>query len=124
MEFKPTNPPAYVLSPIWKLSPKHDRSNLLDSYELQEVTKQLNRAIRASNGRLTPRSSYLRSPFYSHRLDQIYKENAKTSKKISSLKRNNGAGESTTGEKGTRGFVLRLWKKVKQGVIRGNKFHS
>ncbi|KAG8388741.1 hypothetical protein BUALT_Bualt02G0156800 [Buddleja alternifolia] len=124
MEFRSTNPPTHALSPIWKLSPKHNTSNLLDSYELQAITKQLNRAIRASKGLSSPRSGfYLKSPFSLNRVNRIYKENTKTCKKISCSKQN--GGESTNvNVKGTRGFVLRLWKKVKQGLARGSKLHS
>ncbi|KAL9156083.1 hypothetical protein ABFS82_09G049200 [Erythranthe guttata] len=129
MELKSTNHESNgdFITPIWKLSPKHNvvvsssSSNLLDSYELQAITKQLNRAIRASNGQSAPRSPRLLSPFYLHRLDRIYKQNSNKSKKISSSKRNS---ESTTEVKGTRGFVLRLWNKVKQGFLRGNKFNT
>ncbi|KAL7098950.1 hypothetical protein ACP275_09G051100 [Erythranthe tilingii] len=126
MELKSTNQESNgnFITPIWKLSPKHNGgSNLLDSYELQAITKQLNRAIRASNGQSsTPRSPRLLSPFYLHRLDRIYKQNSNTSKKISSSKQNSKC--TTTEVKGTRGFVLRLWNKVKQGFLRGNKFNA
>ncbi|KAL7139348.1 hypothetical protein ABFS83_09G044600 [Erythranthe nasuta] len=130
MELKSTNHESNgdFITPIWKLSPMHNggssssSSNLLDSYELQAITKQLNRAIRASNGQSTPRSPRLLSPFYLHRLDRIYKQNSNTSKKISSSKQNSKC--TTTEVKGTRGFVLRLWNKVKQGFLRGNKFNT
>lgn len=101
-------------------SPKHNGSNLLDSYELQAITRQLNRAIRVSNGHSSPHSFHLKSPFYLHRLDRIYKENSKTSKKISSSKKNGGVGDSRIEAKGTRGFVLRLWNKVRCGLVRGH----
>ncbi|KAL8514469.1 hypothetical protein ACS0TY_013545 [Phlomoides rotata] len=110
--------------PASRLSPKHNSSNLLDSYELEAVTKQINRAILASNGLSTPRLLQLKSPFYLHRLDKIYKENSKTPKKILSSKKNGRVNEGTIEGKGTRGFMVRLWKKVKQGFVRGYKLHS
>ncbi|KAL2461961.1 Uncharacterized protein Adt_45381 [Abeliophyllum distichum] len=120
MDSKTRAPAAYDLSPI-----KPNGSNLLDSFELQAVTKQLNRAIRASNGlSSSPRSCYLvKSPFYLSRLDRIYKENAKTYKKISCSKRDFGEGQSGKDAKGARGFVLLLWNKVKQRFVRVNKSH-
>ncbi|KAH6807743.1 Avr9/Cf-9 rapidly elicited protein [Perilla frutescens var. frutescens] len=124
MGFNSPNHPARRPSSIWKLSPKHNGSNLLDSYELQAITRQLNHAIRASNSPSTPRSFHLKSPFYLHRLDRIYKQNSKTSKKISTSKKNGGVSESRTEAKGTRGFVLRLWNKVKCGLVRGKMPHS
>ncbi|KAL1541670.1 Avr9/Cf-9 rapidly elicited protein [Salvia divinorum] len=112
------NHPRRRPSPVWKLSPKQHGSNLLDSYELQAITRQLNHAIRVSNGSSTPRSFHLKSPFYLHRLDQIYKENSKISKKISSTNKSGRASRSRTEAKGTRGFVLRLWNKVKCSLVR------
>lgn len=105
------------LSPIWKLSPNHNASNLLDSYELEAVTKQINRA---SNGLPTLRLFHLKSPFYLHRLDMIYKQNSNTPKKILNSNKNGQVNEG----KGTRRFIVRLWKKVKQGFVRGHKIHS
>lgn len=105
-------------------SPKHNGSNLLDSYELQAITRQLNRAIRVSNGNSSPSSFHLTSPFYLHRLDRIYQENSKTSKKISSSRKYGGVRDREVVAKGTGGFVLRLWNKVRCSLVRGLKSHS
>lgn len=122
MEFKTTNHPANMLSPIRKLNPNHNGSNLLDSYELKAIAKQLNRAISASNG-LSTTPSYLKSPFYLHQLNRIYKENSKPSKKISSSKQKGVEYERTTEAKGARALVICLWKKVKRQLVRGNRVH-
>ncbi|KAK4436988.1 hypothetical protein Salat_0032700 [Sesamum alatum] len=115
MDSKPRNP---ALSPIiWRFSPNPNGSNLLDSYELQAVTRQLNRAIRASHG--LPTSSASPSPFYLHCLNKIYRENAKTSRKISTSGSNNDDVAT-----GTRGFAVRLWKRIKRRLMRGNQEQS
>ncbi|KAL0318743.1 UNVERIFIED_CONTAM: hypothetical protein Sradi_0153700 [Sesamum radiatum] len=125
MELKPRNPAAHALSPIWRFSPNQNGSNLLDSYELQAVTRQLNRAIRASHGLPTsasPSSHLMKSPLYLHCLNKIYRENAKTSKKISRSKLSGGAssGSNNDDATGTRGFVVRLWKRITRRLVRGN----
>lgn len=114
MDSKTRDPSSNSSSPI-----KSNGSNLLDSFELQAITQQLNSAIRASNGlSSSPRLSYLmKSPFYLSRLDRIHKENAKMSKKISCSKRDFGEGRSGKDAKGARGFVLLIWNKVKQRFV-------
>ncbi|KZV23281.1 hypothetical protein F511_02182 [Dorcoceras hygrometricum] len=119
---KSPNSPAYTLTPIYKLSPNYNGSNLLDSYELKAITRQLNRAIRASHGVWSPRSFYLKSPFHVNRLKQIYKESAR--KKISCPKTSGSEREITKESKGSRGFMQKLWQKVKRGLIGGKKFSS
>ncbi|KAA8542533.1 hypothetical protein F0562_023685 [Nyssa sinensis] len=104
-------PPTHVLTP----AQHHNGSTLYDSYELQAVTKQLNRALNGSNGPLSPYSYYLKSPFYRQRWDHIFKENSKTPKRI---KCSNAALDVKASVGGTRGFVMRLWKKVKRGFTR------
>lgn len=123
MDIKSTNAPAYKLTAIYELSPNYNGSNLLDSYELKAITRQLNRAIRASNGASSPRSFYLKSPFHVNRLKQMYKENAKA-KKISCPRTSDRVRESTKESEGSRGFMLKLWQKVKRGLIGGKRFNS
>ncbi|CAI9754083.1 unnamed protein product [Fraxinus pennsylvanica] len=108
MDSKTRDPSPNALNPI-----RSNGSNLLDSFELQAVTQQLNRAIRASNGlSSSPRLCYLvKSPFYLSRMDRIYKENATMSKKISCSKRDLGEALSGKDARGARGFVLMLWNK-------------
>lgn len=105
----------YTINPIWKFSPtdKAHGSNLYDSYELQAVTKQLNRAIHG--GPFSPYSYYLKSPFCRKGLNRIRRENANTPKTISCARLDGDLKAST---RATRGFVLRLWKKVKHGFVR------
>ncbi|PQQ20478.1 hypothetical protein Pyn_22277 [Prunus yedoensis var. nudiflora] len=46
--------PPHTLSPIWRLSPRHNGSTLYDSYELRAVTHQLNKAIQLPKHRRPP----------------------------------------------------------------------
>ncbi|CAK9147993.1 unnamed protein product [Ilex paraguariensis] len=110
-------PTTFVLSPM-TLSSSHNGSNLYDSYELQAVTKQLNRAMQGTNGSLSPYSFYLKSPFYRHRLDRIYRDNTKTHKRISCSGLDNRALDSKAYARGMKGFGVWLWKKVKRGFAR------
>lgn len=120
--------PAIVLSPIWKLTPGNHsgkRSNLYDSYELQAVTKQLNRAIRGSKSPLSPYSYYMKSsPFCSKRMNCIFGNNATTTKRISGLQLNAATYDLNMNEKGNRGIVLRLWKKIKYGLTRSKSIDN
>ncbi|KAJ4713155.1 putative ATP-binding cassette sub-family D member 4 [Melia azedarach] len=112
-------------SPFWRLSPRHNGSTLYDSYELQAVTRQINKAMLGSTGFNSP--TYLRfmnSPFYRHRLDRIYRENEKTPKRIvCSIVTGATIGRKVS-MRGTRpataGFVTKLWKKVK-GLLRNKQ---
>ncbi|KAL7161238.1 hypothetical protein ACSBR2_041815 [Camellia fascicularis] len=114
---------AYVVSPVWRVSPKNNGSTLFDSFELQAVTKKLNRALQGpnSNHPLSPYSYYLRSPLYRQRLGNIYRENAKTPKRIASRRVDRARVDGKAGGKDTGGgrghFVIRLWKKVKRGFL-------
>ncbi|KAH7550734.1 hypothetical protein JRO89_XS13G0258200 [Xanthoceras sorbifolium] len=113
--------PNSVDSPIQKelqlTPPTHfNTSTLYDSFELQAVTRQLNKAMNGSTASSPTYFSYIKSPFYRQRLDRIYKENARSPKKI-------GLANSTTHDRkwstraATRGLVTRLWKKVIQGLL-------
>ncbi|KAL3513083.1 hypothetical protein ACH5RR_025800 [Cinchona calisaya] len=107
---------AYVLSPISTTSPRNEKSNLYDSYELQAVMKQLNRAIQGSKAPLSPSSYYLKSPVYRRRLDLIYKENAKAPRKVTGSQNHDGDVEVKKTAKNTKG-LQQLWKKVKQTFV-------
>ncbi|GFZ03521.1 hypothetical protein Acr_16g0001450 [Actinidia rufa] len=109
------------LSPVWRVSPKHNGSTLYDSFELQAVTKQLNKALQGSNGPLSPYSLYLKSPYYRQRLDRIYKKNMKKPKSITSRRVESAKVDEKAGARGNGGFVARLWMKVKRGLLWNNK---
>ncbi|PKI47758.1 hypothetical protein CRG98_031891 [Punica granatum] len=107
-----------TISPPWKLSPKHSRSTLYyDSFELRAVARQLNKAIQASNA-TSP-------PFHRKQLARIHKENGNVPRKISIY----WSGRSTLDKKPStrstntlaKGFVARLWKKVRQGWLRNDQ---
>lgn len=109
------------LNPIWRISPRPNSSTLFDSHELQAVTHQLNKAMQGTTGSPTY-MNYIKSPFYRRRLGQIYKENAKTPKKIVCSQVPFGNLDRMVNTRAaTRGFVARLWKKVKQGLFRNNQ---
>ncbi|KAL6318685.1 hypothetical protein AAG906_001158 [Vitis piasezkii] len=119
------SPSTYVVqfqtrNPIWRLSPWHNGSTLYDSYELKAVTHQLNKAIQQAStaASSSPYVSHLKSPFCRQRLDSIYKQATKTQRRISGGQaphdRNPSAGRA-------RGFVTRLWKKLKQGLFRSKQ---
>lgn len=114
-------PPVQTLSPLLKLSPHHNGSNLLDSFELRVVTRQLKAAMLGSSGSSPTYPNRINSPFYRHRLDCIYRENAKTPRRIVCSTKTEDNLSRKVSKKGTRlaygGFVTRLWKKVKQGLL-------
>lgn len=112
---------SMTLNPIWRISPRPNGSTLFDSYELQAVTHQLNKAMQGTTGSPTY-INYIKSPFYRQRLGQIYKENAKTPKKIvCSQAPFSDIDRKVNMRASTRGFVARLWKKVKKGLLRNNQ---
>lgn len=123
-----THAQFWTLSPIknLKVSPKHDGSTLYDSFELRAITHQLNKAIQASNVSSPPYLCHLKnSPFYRQQLGHIYKKNAKTSRRASSslpacAVHDKRMSMADTNE-GSGGFVTRLWKKVKQGLLRNKQ---
>jgi hypothetical protein len=108
----PTHTHFWAVSPILKLSPKHGGSTLYDSFELRAITHQLNKAIQGS-----------KSPFYHQQLDRIriHRENVKTPRRISLSARDNKKMSMTDTSEGSGGFVTRLWKKVKQGLLRNKQ---
>lgn len=107
---------------MFDVSPRNNHSNLLyDSYELQAVIKQLNRAIQGTKG--NPVSSglyYMRSPYYRPHIDNICKESARIPKRISSSQkgdRDAGSKAYPPGSTANKGFQ-QLWQKVKQRFTR------
>lgn len=119
---RPTDtPPVQTLSPLLMLSPHHNGSNLLDSFELRAVTRQLKKAMLGSSGSSPIYLNRINSPFYRHRLDCIYREHAKTPRRIICSKTSEDNLSRKVSARGTRlasgGFVTRLWKKVKQGLL-------
>lgn len=117
-----------MFSPTFRLnsSPQNNRSNLLyDSYELQAVVKQLNRAIQGTKGggNLSPSTFYLRSPHYRQRINNIYKENAKVPKKISSSQKGNtdGAENKASTRPRANKVLQQLWEKVKHRFSRSRR---
>ncbi|KAD6119298.1 hypothetical protein E3N88_10569 [Mikania micrantha] len=94
------------------ISPTTPVSNLYDSYEFRAISKQLNRAIKGSNGPLSPYSCYLRSatPFYSKQVRHM----------ICGSNTRNGVLCTKEATLRSKGFVWRLWAKVKGTFIRTN----
>ncbi|KDP31321.1 hypothetical protein JCGZ_11697 [Jatropha curcas] len=114
---KPMTPPAHAMKPIFRMSPRHNGSTLYDSFELRAVTNQLNKAIQSLNCSSPTLMSYLKSPFYGQRLDSIYKENAKTPKKIMGSQLARRSIDKRASRTAGGGLMSRLWKKVKQGLL-------
>ncbi|KAI4335922.1 hypothetical protein L6164_014518 [Bauhinia variegata] len=104
-----------------KINLKYDGSDLYDSFELREITYQLNKAIQGSNASSPSYPLNLNSPFYRHQLNRIYREGAKTTKRISHQQ----IPDKSACRSGTAvaGFATRLWMKVKQG-LQGHKQDS
>lgn len=125
-EEKPNPPSTDVHKPILTPSPRCNGSTLYyDSFELRAVTNHLNKAMQSLNTSSPTLISFLKSPFYSHYLDSIHKRNAKTPKMIMGsqfTRRSLDCKASRAGTTAARGgFIRRLWKKVKQGVLRNKQ---
>ena len=122
----PTHAHFWNLNPINRLTPQHEGSTLYDSFELRAMTQQLNKAIHGSNVSLPPPYiHHLNSPLYRLGLDRIYRESMKTPRRISCSPSANAVVDKRMGMKHTKvdtgGFVARLWKKVKQGLLRNTQ---
>ncbi|OIT29308.1 hypothetical protein A4A49_54826 [Nicotiana attenuata] len=115
--------PACVLSPLFRLSPRHNGSDLYDSFELQAVAKQLNHAlIKASTGSFSPKSSgVLKSPFYNKYLGGVYKQNAKASMRISCSQIRDEAVDNRADCRSTMNIFLRFWSVAKLGFLRSKQ---
>uniref|UniRef100_A0A3Q7GXK7 Uncharacterized protein n=1 Tax=Solanum lycopersicum TaxID=4081 RepID=A0A3Q7GXK7_SOLLC len=106
----------------FKFSHRHNGSELFDSFELQQVVKQLNLAlIKASAESSSPiTSAVLNSPFYTKCLGGSYKQNAKSSRtrriSYSQIGVENTADCKSTG---INCIFLRFWNMAKQGFFRG-----
>lgn len=116
---------SQAMSPILRFSPRYNGSTLYDSYEFQEVTEQLNKAIQGSKMFSFPFQCSLRSPFYQQRLDRIYRESIKMPKRISCSRISNTANDDKPSNRGaaevTKGVVTWLWKKVKHGFMKNRE---
>lgn len=115
-----------TMSPICSLSPNYKGSALYDSYELQAVVHQLNKAIQGSKAFSPPYIYNLKSPFYRKGLNRIYRENKESPKtltcsNLSSATTLDSKSSNTGAWVVTRGVVTRLWKKVKQGLLRNKQ---
>ncbi|CAJ1944171.1 unnamed protein product [Sphenostylis stenocarpa] len=86
----------------------------------QEMAHKLNKAIQGSNASSPAYVFHINSPFYRRHLKRIYKQNTKTPRRISSPKVPDK--RACTGGTRERGFVSRLWLKVK-GLL-GKKHES
>ncbi|KAK6787640.1 hypothetical protein RDI58_016165 [Solanum bulbocastanum] len=111
----------------FKFSHRHNGSELFDSFELQEVVKQLNLAlVKASAESSSPiTSAVLNSPFYTKCFGGSYKQNAKASRtrriSYSQIGVENRA-DCRSAE--INSIFLRLWNMAKQGFSRGKRNHS
>ncbi|KAK7330307.1 hypothetical protein VNO77_24497 [Canavalia gladiata] len=131
-----------AVAPTRKLNFQYNGSDLYDSFELkqmsfqlneaiqiskasspvyQEMTHKLNKAIKGSNASSPGYVFHLNSPFYRRHLNRIYKQSTKTPRRISSPQvPDRRERRRETREKG---FVARLWFKVKRGLL-GKKHES
>ncbi|WOH05329.1 hypothetical protein DCAR_0624745 [Daucus carota subsp. sativus] len=112
---KQVNSPSPITqSPIWKLTPGNSSSkmsNLYDSYELQAVSKQINRAIRGSKSPLSPYSYYINlTPYCSRRSSRP------TTKRICYPQSESRTLNPKMNSKGNGGLFSRLWKRIKSGL--------
>lgn len=128
-------------TPTERFNIQYNGSELYDSFEFREMTHQLSKALQASSpsyyqemmkhhmqqkgihGSNASSPAYifhLNSPAYRRRLNQIYKESAKTPRRISGQK---VADKGAADKRGTRvkGFVARLWMKVRQSLLGNNQ---
>lgn len=114
-------------NPFWRLSPWHNGSVLYDLYELKAVTHQLNKAIQQASAATAPTSSppfasHVNSPYCRQLRDSIYKQNTKMQRRISSGQVVAAvACDGSPSAGGAKGFVTRLWKKLKQGFFRSKQ---
>lgn len=115
--------PACILSPLFRFSPRHNGSDLYDSFELQAVAKQLNRAlVKASAGSFSPKSSgVLKSPFYTKCLGGVYKQNAKASRRISCSQIRDETVDNKADCRSTMNIFLRFWNMAKKGFQRSKR---
>ncbi|KAJ1421835.1 hypothetical protein SESBI_13473 [Sesbania bispinosa] len=130
-----------VVASTRKLNFQYNGSDLYDSFEFKQMTIQLNEAIQTPNAS-SPASQemkhklnkaiqgsnasspayvfHLNSPFYRRQLNRIYRESNRTPRRISGPQvQDKQACRRGTREKGVteKGFVTRLWLKVKRGLF-------
>lgn len=108
------SPPTITQSPIWKITPGNNSSkmsNLYDSYELQAVSKQINRAIRGSKSPLSPYSYYMNlTPYCSKRSSCL------ATKRIRYPQLESKTHNPKMNSNGNRGTFSRIWKRIKAGL--------
>ncbi|KAL8098100.1 hypothetical protein AgCh_031025 [Apium graveolens] len=118
MDSAPTHEkPAIAQSPKWKLSPGNNSSkmsNLYDSYELQAVSKQINRAIRGSKTPLSPYSYYINLTPYSSRRSSCLTTNSICHPQLETI-----THDQHLNCKGNRGILSRIWRRIKAGLANG-----
>lgn len=110
-----------TIGSILKLSPRHNSSSLFDSFKIQAVTQQLNKAIQGSNMSLSPYIRPRRLALYQQQQLQIYRENIKMPRRLSSSKFSTALDNKPSTRDAsmeTRSVVTWLWKKVRQGFLR------
>ena len=116
-----------TMSPTLRFSPRNNGSTLYDSFELQAVAEQINKAIQGSKMFSSPYLCSLRSPFQAHQqhLERIYSKSIKMPKRISCPRISCKILDDKPGNKGTvgvtRGVVTWMWKKVKRGFSRNRQ---
>lgn len=119
------NGQSEAMSPTLRFRPMYNGSILYDSYELQAVTKQINKGIQGSKVFSTHYLCSLRSPFYRQQLNRIYKESTNTPKRILCSRDSCKTLNNQPSNKGTmgitRGVVTWMWKKVKHGFMRNRQ---
>ncbi|KAE8730883.1 Diacylglycerol kinase1 isoform 1 [Hibiscus syriacus] len=117
----PTYDHIQTLDPIARLSPRKNGSTLYDSYELQAVSYQLNKAMQLQ--RLSCSSPaylcYLKSPLYSQCFSREDKKKVLCSHLTCAAINRNAASNMRT-KKVAGGFAAKLWNKIKQRLLRSN----
>ena len=121
-----THTSIHTIRPICGISPNYKGSALYDSYELQAVVHQLNKAIQGSKAFSPPYVYNLNSPFYRKRLNRIYRDKKESPKRLTCSNLSSATTlERKTSNGGpwvvTRGVVTRLWKKIKQRLLRNKQ---
>lgn len=105
---------------------QHNGSELYDSFELQQVVKQLNLAVvKASAEASSPiTSALLNSPFYIKCLGRTCKLNVKASRRISFPQIRNGGGVQNRVHCESKSIFQRFWNIAKQGFLRAKRTNS
>ncbi|KAH1074604.1 hypothetical protein J1N35_026932 [Gossypium stocksii] len=118
----PTYSHLQTLNPATRLSLRNNGSSLYDSYELQAVTYQLNKAMRQPSGSSPAYLCYLKSPFYSQCVNRENSRKVLCSHLTCATININARNRRT--KEVTRGFAAKLWNKVKQRLLRSNNMQT